>query len=256
MEPQIPYYRLYLREELARRCETNPRYSMRSFARKLNIHSGALSGIMNGKRRISRKMAERISVNLLLNPDEKFDFFKPFRNPSGASRSKKYRVLDLEQFRVISEWEHFAILSLIKIRGATGSIKWVSKMLRITEKKAQEAIDRLLSLGLIKESDKRFIRTWADLTTPDEISSIAIKKAHIEELELAKESLLSDPVERRDITSITMAIDPEKLAEAKKRIREFQDEISELLEEGEKKEVYKLNINLFPLTGDEGLYEA
>ena len=55
-------------------------------------------------------------------------------------------------------------------------------------------------------------------------------------------------MELRDFTSMTMAIDPEKLTEAKKKIREFRRGLSEFLEAGKKEEVYRLNIQLVPVT--------
>jgi len=47
---------------------------------------------------------------------------------------------------------------------------------------------------------------------------------------------------------MTMAIDPKNLPEAKKLIREFRKNLSVLLEEGTKTEVYDLNIQLLPAT--------
>ena len=45
-----------------------------------------------------------------------------------------------------------------------------------------------------------------------------------------------------------MAIDPENLGEAKNMIKSFRKRLSKKLESGNKKEVYKLAIQLFPLS--------
>ena len=67
-------------------------------------------------------------------------------------------------------------------------------------------------------------------------------------MELAQKSLTTDPVQERDFTSITMAINSKKLAEAKVLIRKFQDELSGLLEDSTPDQVYRLCVQLFPLS--------
>jgi len=42
----------------------NPAYSLRSFSRKLKINPSALCEILKGKRRVSRKMAERLLAQM------------------------------------------------------------------------------------------------------------------------------------------------------------------------------------------------
>ena len=66
----------------------------------------------------------------------------------------------------------------------------------------------------------------------------------------AIKSLENDPIHTRSMTSMTMAIDPKKIKQAKELIDEFEINLSEFLEHGKKKEVYQLCISLFPLKGD------
>ena len=54
------------------------------------------------------------------------------------------------------------------------------------------------------------------------------------------------------LAATTMAIDISKLPLAKKMIREFQDKLCAYLETGVKKDVYKLCIQIFPLTSRKG----
>jgi hypothetical protein len=50
---------------------------------------------------------------------------------------------------------------------------------------------------------------------------------------------------------MTMAIDPRKLPLAKTLIREFRFRLAELLETGNRTEVYNLNVQLVPVTKKE-----
>ncbi|MGZ3740999.1 MAG: DUF4423 domain-containing protein, partial [Bdellovibrionota bacterium] len=56
------------------------------------------------------------------------------------------------------------------------------------------------------------------------------------------------PTEERDITSMTMAIDPRRLPLAKTLIRKFRFRLADLLETGDRTEVYNLNVQLVPVT--------
>ncbi len=64
MEPSSTYYRELLRTELTRRCQRNPRYSLRAFAKWLAIDVAALSRVLAGKGALSLKTAERLVKTL------------------------------------------------------------------------------------------------------------------------------------------------------------------------------------------------
>jgi hypothetical protein len=55
-------------------------------------------------------------------------------------------------------------------------------------------------------------------------------------------------VEKRDFTAVTVAVNPKNLSTAKELIRKFQDELCDQLEAGRCTEVYRLSVQLFPLT--------
>jgi transcriptional regulator with XRE-family HTH domain len=57
-------FRQYLREELARRCQKNTQFSLRGFARMLEIEPSSLSKLLNGKRRITEAMLVRLAQKL------------------------------------------------------------------------------------------------------------------------------------------------------------------------------------------------
>lgn len=56
----------------------NPRYSLRAFARRLEISAGSLSAILSGKRVISKKLAEKIADRLGLDDQSRSELLKTF----------------------------------------------------------------------------------------------------------------------------------------------------------------------------------
>lgn len=77
-------FRQYLEDELARRSQNSPRYSLRAFARHLDVDSSFLSKILNGKRTVTlrtiRMFGERLNM-----PTEEMQLF------AEGNREKKMR---------------------------------------------------------------------------------------------------------------------------------------------------------------------
>lgn len=256
MKEQIAIQNL-LQKKLAEIQHSNPRYSLRAYAAKVGVHVGALTYIMNGKRNVSRKLAERIALRLLLDPQQRselLDLFPEKTKYRKASNSQepaqpRYLELNASQFKIAAEWEHFAIMSLAQCDDFDSSVDWISKRLGITPARTTQAVERLLKLGLFEmDGSGKLSRTKQSYRTSDDVAEISLKRHHEQSLELAKDSLYRDNVASRDFTSITMAIDPKKLSMAKERIRKFEDELSDLLESGHRTEVYRLSMQLFPLS--------
>jgi uncharacterized protein (TIGR02147 family) len=218
----------------------NSSYSLRAYASRLGIAVSALSELMNHKRPLTEKMALKI-LNGLGHSDD-------FANQ--LIKSKDYdRSLSINAFQVISDWYYFAILSLAEIEDFSIDKKWISQRLNISTKQAADAVVKLRSLEmLVQREDGQWIASGLQFKVPGEISSSAVKNHTDQSLELARESLYRDQLEKRDFSTITMAIDPDKLPEAKRIIKSFKKKISKVLETGKKREVYKLAVQLFPLS--------
>jgi uncharacterized protein (TIGR02147 family) len=239
-----------LNDELTRCRIKNPSYSVRALAKRLQLSPAMLSLVLNGKRQVSKKMAKHVAERLLLNPGQQDALLSLFeKNKKNEKRLLKTLTVQTDQFQLISDWYHFAILSLMETKDFKSSLPWIAQRLRIGQTAAQSAIDRLKRLGFVLEDTKGKLHlTGGALTTSDGIASSAIRKNHSQVLDIAKEVLCIVPVEKRDFTSITMAIDPSKLPQAKELIREFRDKLSAFMEAGTKREVYNLSMQLIPLT--------
>jgi plasmid maintenance system antidote protein VapI len=247
--PQIEFRRRLNEELLAARLK-NPGYSLRAFARKLGISSAALSEILNGKRSVSQKLALRVADRLAWSPDQR----------AGVVALPRYQKktdaepvqLTMDHFQAVSDWYHFAILSLAETVDFDEDAAWIAHRLNISRPQARAAVERLERLGMLERNPAgKLMATGASYASSDEIVSLALRKSHAQNIELARRSLEEDPIEKRDFTAVTMAIDPARLGEAKRRIRAFRDELSAYLEGGVKKEVYKFCLNLIPLSKSE-----
>lgn len=126
----------------------------------------------------------------------------------------------------------------------------MAERLGISMEQATQAWSRLLKLDLVRMEGRQAKRTVPRFATRTDVPCDAIRSAHRQTLELASDSLELPPVDMRDLSYVTLAIDPRKMELAKRLIRNFRRTLVALLEQGEgRNEVYNLNIAFFPLSG-------
>ncbi|MCM2322977.1 MAG: DUF4423 domain-containing protein [Oligoflexia bacterium] len=253
-----PDPRAWLQEEFRRRRERNPRFSLRAFGRMLNIPPGRLSEVFGRKRPITLAMGQRIADRLAYPPAAKLKLLQAIQRqqllragtlgPGAESEDEEYQQLREDEFRFIADWQHFALLYLFETRGFRGDPSWMARRIGISTVEAQAALERLERLGLIQRKRNRYVKLAGDLTTTHDISSVALRQSHRQSLLQAIDTLEEVPLELRDLTSITMAIDPRRIPAAKLMIRDFRRKLSRYLEQGERTEVYNLNVQLVPVT--------
>ena len=255
METSQAYYINKMNDHLSLKQRANPNYSLRAFSRDLGIHSSTLCQIIKGKRRLPIKHASSVVERMSLSPKEKTLFMESlYRSKTNIdnikidSTDQRY-ILDESYHKVIAEWEHYAVLELFNLENFDAKPKEISDQLGITLNRSEVVLKNLITSGLLKEDDRgKLVKTHEDIKTTEDVSSKALKESHLETLEMGKNKLEEIEVELRDFSSATVAIDLDKLPEAKTIIREFRQKMSALLRDGEKTDVYQLAIQFYPLT--------
>ena len=239
---------LILRNEYRKRKEQNPSYSLRQFAKRLSIPSGRLSEVISGKRPVTEGLALKIISGLDLDPSLSQTIVDVARLGTKAAQ-KPMRLVEDETFVAISDWYHYAILSLVETSQFRSDPEWIAERLGVDITLIRAAIERLLFIGLLKLEGKELKLGQITTETTSDLKSLALRKSHRQSLEQAINAIDDVPVELRDITSITMAINVGKLPLAKKIIKDFRKSLCDLLEKGTARhEVYNLNVQLVPVT--------
>jgi uncharacterized protein (TIGR02147 family) len=269
METTKDFYIHAISGELSRRCDVNPRYSLRAFAKACDISPGVLSQFLSGKRVPSYNIAQKIASQLGFEQKEHEMFMASLalkHQQRGLQRIspafKKTKVtetpkeLSIELFKVIGDWYHYALLMLTCVESFKPSIKWMASQIGISEIEAKLAIERLIEVGLLKSENGTYACTNSHFTTSDKHLTSAALKRHVKQsLEKAIHSVDNDPIAKRSMTYMTMAIDETKIPEAKILIEEFTNKMSALLETGRITKVYEYGVYLYPLQKDESIKE-
>jgi transcriptional regulator with XRE-family HTH domain len=238
----------HLQKTFAERSRKNPAYSLRTFARALEIDSSTLSALLKGKRPLTAKTAQKLIAALHIEDPREAQRLLLGSIEAPELKTPAYTVLEMEAAEVISSWEHFAILALLELEDFRGELRTISSRLNIPTGVALDCLTRLEKLGLVEKKLGRWRLTGRNMSTPTNVPSASLREANRQCIQKALESMEKDPVESRDITGITMAIDAAKIFEAQREIREFRRKLAGFLESGTRNAVYRLNIQLFPLS--------
>lgn len=252
-------FRRLLQNELLRRSHLNPSYSLRSFARQLEMDVSTLSKLLRGKRALGAKVVERLGLRLGLSPTQ----LKPFlsRGKSGGTTGTvdasegEYRPLDPDHFEIAADGIHYSFLELLRIEGCKHDDRWMARALKTDVHTLRAATERLQRAGMLS---RRTDRSWAE-TKPGATTTIgqaklaeAGRRHQRELLQSAIAALDEVPASLRDQTSITVAVDPAKLPEARELAKQFRRRLAALMSEGNKREVYQISVSLFPVTNCTG----
>jgi uncharacterized protein (TIGR02147 family) len=252
-ETRAGNFRHLLQKELLNRCEKNPQYSLRSFAKSLEIDPSTLSQILRGKRSVTPHLLQALGLSLGLSPAQ----LKNYEVKAGRKKKNQIeqglRELSLELFAVMSDWYHDAILELIRLPRFRPQPKWIARVLDITVSEVNIAIERLQKLGFLKIDEKGiWENTLKENTTilHADLTSVALRKLQKQMLQLSVSAV--DTVEKplRDHTFVLARTDHQDLPEIKERIKKFRRELMAFAERpgSQPSEVYCLGVSLFPLT--------
>lgn len=237
-------------KELGQRKERNPLFSLRAFARQLNISPAQLSLLINGKKHLTPKLAGQLIEKLNLTPSEAMDLLDdsaPLKKKLKTSKTELH-LLSEEEFSLIADWVHFAILELAVLKRNVATSRWIGAELGVDPTRVMDALARLQRMGFISVENGRLKRTAKPLVTQTDVPSAAIRKYHKGNLDLAREKIDSIPVELREFSAMTTSVSLKKLKKVKALITEFKHRLNQELEGDDASEVYTLSIQLFPLT--------
>lgn len=248
----LNHIRDYLKLELRARKTRNQYYSMRSFANFLDISSGALSEILNGKRNLGLNKAYEISEKLKLDEDEKRSFLnlakKSQKRTKNITPPKSTRTNTLEIYEFISNPLYSFILASADLDEVEMTPSFLATKLGYPREEIEYALARMVELDFIEFEDGKYQISNEVYISPNDIPSLAIRNFHHSMLNKAKEALEEQEIKNRDIQGMTFAISEEKIEALKLEIRKFQKFLIDKYQSDRKNKIYHLETALFEIT--------
>lgn len=242
-----------IQNEIDKRKSKNPQFSLRSFAKLIGVSPGLVSLVVNGKQPLSKKVAAKILNNIALHPADEQDIQRIARSTrTGNPTRQSWSIIAEDEFDLIANWYHYAILGLAGIANNSSNPLWISKKLRISVPEARSAFNRLLRMGLIESDGDHFFQTGTPLTTSTDVPSEAIRRYHRQNLARAEIALDHVDVSKRNFSSATFALnsdDYESICKSIEKLRRRIVESSRKAKPRSANEVYTLAIQFFPAIG-------
>lgn len=261
-------YRAYLRDWLSAR-DGHP--SARALARRLKCSPSLLSAVMAGTRDLARPLAEHLTDAMSLAAEERAYFLDLVSFEQAETRAQRSqameRVMATRRYRtaarvadgawlVFTRWYYAAIVELTRCVGFQEDPAWIARTLRppVTEEQAREALEALLAAGILVRGDDGAITPAAEIWATDHqvtrLASAGIAELHRWFLARASESLDTLPGTQRHLTSVSIPVSPALLAEIKKMISRFNEEVigRAVASTVPREQVVQLSIQLLPVT--------
>ncbi len=266
-------YREFLKDRIDHLRMTNESFSYRYFNMKSGMKSsGHLKQIIDGKLNLgkrsmynvckgfgfsdkeSRFFEKLVSFNQAKTVEEKEHFYEKLLDCYPAKHPK---IVEAKHYHVFARWYYVAMMEIVRLETFKEDPKWIAKKLKqdVPVHVVRQALQDLVHLGFLDRcSEGRLKPTNKMITTPDEVESLAVIRYQQQMTKLGCHAIAKDPVEKKESSTLTIALSKDEFSELKKKIQNFRDEIHTFLEgasEETKECVAHLNLQLFQLTKGE-----
>jgi transcriptional regulator with XRE-family HTH domain len=163
-----PDFRARLREELARRRRVNRRYSVRAFAEFLDIDHSTLSQVLRGVRAVPQRCLRKWARRIGLGKEEIELYVAAERGDDFETLARRVRHMQwmMEAAALMTNPAHWQLLQLLREPDWQPDMRWAALRLGLDVDQLNEALSRLLRLGLLKIAGGEW-RDRSGLATPD-----------------------------------------------------------------------------------------
>ena len=262
-------FRRFLDDWFRAKKAGNARFSHRMFARMAGQKSPSLLlQVIREERNLTPQTTEAFIRAMSLNSEEASFFSdlvqlgqartgeeqnRAWARISASRRFREARKLEGQGVELLSHWYHSAVRELVQRADFDRDPAWIARTMRpkITSAQARQAIELLLSLGLLEEdADGDLVTADASVATPHEVAGMAARNYHRSMLELAIESIESAGRDERHLGAMTVCIPVSLVPRLKREIASFQERLMDLCDSAEEpaEQVHHVQIAMFPMS--------
>jgi len=259
-------YQSYLKDWMQAIRVQKPQMSFRFLASKVDMDAGSLAKVFNGQRHLTTSQATIFPKYIGFNASEA-EYFICLVAYARATNGDDVRMyferlmaikgvempsLNHSQTEFYHMWYHSVIRAALSFFNPKGDYASLGQLLQppISSEEAKESIELLKRIGLIEaKEDGSLDVTQAFVTGGGYWYTQAIRNFQQQVIRLGERSLLNDPPELRDISTLTLSIPHKALPEIKTYIADLRKLILRNVMNMEEPDcVYQLNIQFIPMT--------
>lgn len=237
-------YREILKDIFVQRVSNNPSYSLRAFARDLDLSVSYLSEVLTSKKILKATYIDQIILKLNLDENSATIFKESciFENQGKSS----LKEISKEDFNDINDPLVFALLSTFFLEDFVNDIDWISEKLRISQEKCHQLINALVEKDILDIKDGQITRKSLNYIVKNFSNPEKLREFHQKCLFQIDQSLTNMPSEKIHLNHLSFAINPDKISTFREKTDKYLDEIEKLMETGPQKDLYSLAVYLTP----------
>ncbi len=192
---------------------------------------------------------EMVKFDHAKNDTEKRAAFSKMISIADANKAK---ILEGESFRFFEDWKNPVLRELAPaMPGAKPLALAHACRPEVSAAEVSESLNFLVKADLLKkDKDGNYEQTDKVVTTgPMEVTPLAVRGMHRQMGEFALDAIEGVPQDERHFSGLTIGITREAYQEIVQKIAEFRKEIIAIAtRESATDEVYRLNVQFFPMT--------
>ena len=180
---------------------------------------------------------------------KKKDFFKELR---AIAKENEMTLVGEDQYDYYESWINPVLRELVpQVPEATPA--QMADMLAFDTQAAEvkKALKLLQKVGLLNmDANGKFEQSSKAITTGNiEVANLSVREMHRQMGELAVRSLDEVPMNERDISGLTLGVSEDAYYRITKEIEDFRRRVASIvMQDTDEDRVYRLNVQLFPLT--------
>ena len=260
-------YRQYIADYYADK-KAKSAFTWQEFANEAGFSSRVyLKYVSEGRFNLSEAAVERVASAMNLSDFEReyfremvrFDHAKTdkakkdsFQKLMTMAESRKAKIIEADAFRYFDSWKNPVLRELApSMPGAKPLALAHACRPKISAAEVSESLNFLVKADLLqKDEEGNYKQTDKVVTTgPMEVTPVAVRGLHRQMGEIALETIEGVPQDKRHFSGVTLGITQDAYDEIVAEINAFRKKIIEIAtRESETDEVYRLNIQFFPMT--------
>jgi uncharacterized protein (TIGR02147 family) len=253
----------YLKLELELRMQGRKSYSLRNFAKDLEMSPGTLVDFLKGRLGFSRARAEYVSHEIGLNPEQRQHFWdllegKFSRNDAAKAVAKQRAQVRIDSEKpsahaeITAQWYHMAILELIDLDEKFANPVQLAKVLGITIVEAKSALQRLFQVGMIRNHNGLPAVNENMSIVKEDLPAQALRQVQTQVLNLAQTAVESQNPSTRENFAAFVSIDINDLPKIRQDLRQaFFKTLQPYLAKEKRTGVYCFSMQLFKIFAQE-----
>jgi uncharacterized protein (TIGR02147 family) len=268
-------FRAWLRDFYAHHKRHTPGYSFRSFSKAAGFSSpNFIKLVMEGKKNLTSESALKLAGAMELDAEASayFQDLVQFGQAKSLETKRQYleRIdqrhrrnqpagLENADAAYLRHWYLPAIREMTALPGFREDPQWIARRLvfPVPVREIRDAMKFLEDNGFLHRDGKNKLgpkeRTLAtgDMAAKKTLA-MAARGYHLQMAELARNAVFHLPKDQRSVANTTLTLSRKGYETALKRIEALRFELLELAaSESGTRDVFQLNVNLFPLTREE-----